>query len=178
MADTALGTTIKNTAWGSLHLSIGATGTNDAMATTFDDLGLIAENGFSFANEAGEEKTLRDINGDLVDFLKRAGTIKINCTLLKPSESTRGKFWEMSKDSTSGEVSVKDTIKNTFFSIKIENKEATGSEGLKAAKCRIFAEAPEWDPDNGWTVPLEITILRAGKTTTDKGTLFVFYDVK
>ena len=171
----ALGTTRATTAWGSTHAFVGATGTGDTIATQWDDLGVISEDGISFELEEGDTVTLRDINGDTIDELRRQPTMRLNVKLNQPSEEIRSKFWSMTEDGTGADrrLKVSNLITSDYFSFKIENVEAVGSETFEAPKCRV-SMSMEWAPDEGYTATLNVTVLRAGKTSTSDGVLFQF----
>ncbi len=162
----ALSTTSKPTAWGSIHAFIGTTGTNDAMAATLYDLGSIKDDDFSIETEEGEVYELKDINGKLLDTLTQEPRLTINCSLIKMSETTMGKFWTVTEDGEGDARKLKVTsmVQNGYMSFQFKNINAVGSETFEAAKCKVSME-PKYEKDKGFSGDLKIEILwpdRAG----------------
>lgn len=171
----ALATERATTAWGSTHVYAGAMGTGETMGTTLDDLGIIAEDGISFELEEGDTITLKDINGDTIDELRKQPTLRLTVKLNQPSEAIRNKFWSMTEEGEGNtrKVVVSNLINNDNFSFKMANVDSIGSETFEAPKCKISMDV-SWAPDEGYTSTITVTILRAGKTSTSEGKLFQF----
>lgn len=148
----ALNQTPRPTAWGSIHVFIGDTGENDAMASEFYDLGSVKDDTFTIETEAGEEYELKDINGKLLDSLKQEPTLNLNFSLIKISEETMGKFWKVSEEGSgdSRKVKVTSMIQNKLLSVKFANVNAIGSETFEAPKCRVSLE-PKYEKDKGFS---------------------------
>lgn len=154
-----LGTTSPATAWGDTHIFMGITPESGEMASSLDDLGSIDEDGLSLETADGTTYTLKDINGKTLDELSLEPELTINFTLVGPSESARGKFWDVEKDETSGMLKVKSLISTKHYSVKFGNPKVTGSETLEAPYCKV-AMKPLWGASKGWTAECSAKILQ------------------
>ena len=164
----ALKNTRSATAWADVNLYIGLTGAEDALTTNWSNLGYISEDGVTIETEDGEENELKDVNGVLLDSMKKEGTLSITFTLINPSEETRGKFWDLEEDGEEGtnrKVWVKSLINSSYYSIALANPKATGSESFVAPKCSVSMK-PTYDATKGFMAEVTCKILtpKSGKT--------------
>lgn len=130
------------------------------------DLGYIAEDGFSVETEDGDTLDLRDINGELLDSLSKAASLTLNITLLKPSEATRGKFWDVD-DTTTGHIRVKELLTTKHYAVGFGNigEGAIGSEAVIAPYVSVTGAHPVYAADTGWTVELTLRVLKGGASS-------------
>ena len=156
----ALSKETPQTMWGEVHLFIGTPGDGDTLATSFEDLGLIDDEGISIETEDGESYELKDINGKLVDKLTKEPTLRITATLLKPTEETRGKFWQMEEEGTgeSRKVWVKSMIASKKYSIKLAVPNRPGTETFEVPLCTV-AMKPTWSKEKGFTAPVTFDVI-------------------
>lgn len=164
----ALDTNRKPTAWGDVHAYLGAMGADEAMATTWDDLGALSPDGFTIETVDGTTYELKDINGKLLDTLKQQPTVNISFGLLAPTEATKGKFWAMSESGTGAarKVAVTSLIQNTKMSFKLANPAAAGSETFEAAKCTVQMSLA-YDATQGWSGNVTISLLWPDRTNAE-----------
>lgn len=136
----ALGTaTPEKTAWGDLHAYIGTPGTGEILATSFDDLGVIDGDGITLETADGTVYSLKDVNGNLIDELSLEPELTVKVPILKPSETVRGKFWDVEETGTgaSRTLDVKSLINNDKKSFKFDNPKAIGSESFLVPTAKI-----------------------------------------
>jgi len=174
----SLSTDTPKTVWQGIHAYVGTMGAGDAMASSWDDLGIIDENALSITTQDGTQYNLLDINGELVDYLENEPVLTINFTLLKPSEATRGKFWTM-EESGSGsnrKVQVKSLLPTSHMSIKFGSASIADAETFEAAKAFIKM-APAWEKAKGFNNPCTAKLIKGatkvlfqfGKTVVGSG---------
>ena len=165
-----LSTDTPKTVWQDIHVYVGAMGASDAMASSWDDLGIIDENALSITTQDGTQYNLLDINGDLVDYLENEPVLTINFTLLKPSEATRGKFWTVEETGTGAtrKLQVKSLLPNSHMSIKFGSASIADAETFEAAKAYIKMN-PAWEKAKGFNNPCTAKLIK-GAT----GVLFQF----
>jgi len=166
----ALSTNRQITAWGDVHAYLGTMGANDAMATSWDDLGALTPDNFSITSNDGQKYELKDINGKLLDTLKQQPTLTITFGLVGPSEATRGKFWSLTEVAAAGDnprvVKVTSLIQNTKMSFKLANPQAYGSETFEAAKCTIAMNL-DYAADKGFSGTVSIELLWPDRTPSE-----------
>lgn len=169
----ALTTTTAATAWGDTHIYLGTPGANGAMASSLDDLGIIDEDGLSLETADGNAIQLKDINGKLIDELTQEPELTVNFTLLKPSEETRGKFWDMEENGTGAtrKVQVKSLVTLQKYSLKFANPKQVGSETFEAPYCSVTMK-PNWSASKGFYAECSAKLING-----DAGYLFSFGEV-
>ncbi len=148
------------TAWGDTHLYLGEPESNGDMSKNLEDLGIIDEDGLTMETADGNALQLKDINGKLIDELTQEPELTLNFTLLKPSEETRGKFWDM-EESGSGDsrkVNVKSLVTLDKYSIKFANPKMAGSETFEAPYCSVTMK-PNWSASKGFYAECSAKIL-------------------
>jgi len=146
-------------------------------ANTYD-LGIIDEDAFDISTEDGDKLELKDINGEVIDRLQKEGTIEVDFTLLKPSESTRGKFWDIvsaGTDGTADHLKVKSLLTAKHYALAFGNvgEDAEGTEAVVFPYCSITA-SPAYAADKGWTAECKATVLKGGATDKEDRYLFDF----
>ena len=166
----ALESKTPETAWGSVHAYLGAVGSNGTMGNILDDLGAIDENALTIETQDGRKYELIDINGDLLDELMKQPKLIINFTLLKPSEVTRSKFWDIEEvgSGDTRKARVKSLVKNSKYSFKFANIEAIGSETFEAPVVKVYMK-PLYEPAKGWKAECSVTLIKG-----EAGYLFDF----
>lgn len=166
----ALTNTNAATAWGDTHIYMGTPEANGGMAKTLEDLGIIDEDGMTMETADGTALQLKDINGKLIDELTQEPELTLNFTLLKPSEETRGKFWDMEESGTGDQrkVNVKSLITLQKYSVKFANPKMVGSETFEAPYCSVTMK-PNWSASKGFYAECSAKILNG-----DAGYLFGF----
>jgi hypothetical protein len=140
------------TAWGTIVMSIAATGALDVMGTPLVSLGTIKEDSMSIASEDGGIMQLFGTGHVLVDELKNEPSVKINATLIGLTNAKQ--FWTMDAVATD---QVKSLIKSGNFSVRFASA-VVGSDTFEAPKC-VISGTPVFSEKEGWTVNVEITIL-------------------
>lgn len=177
-----LATTIPKTSWAfTAHLFIKempsadtVLGLNDfiftddtsKLAADTYDLGYIAEDGFTITTNEGETLEARDINGEVLDRLMKEGNIQIGFNLIKPSEATRGKFWEIvsaGDDGTADHLRVKSILNATHYALAFGNvgPDAVGTEGVIFPYCSVSAN-PTYAANTGWGMECTASALKGG----------------
>lgn len=166
----ALSTDTPKTTWQDIHIWVGTMGAGDAMASSWDDLGIIDENALSITTQDGTQYNLLDINGELVDYLENEPMLTINFTLLKPSEATRGKFWTVEESGTGNarKLQVKSLLPTTHMSIKFGSASIADAETFEAAKAFVKM-SPAFEKAKGFNNPCTAKLIK-GAT----GSLFQF----
>lgn len=159
---TTLSTDTPKTAWGDAHIFVGEETSTGAMPTSVEDLGSIDEDSLSLETADGTVYTLKDINGKTLDEVALEPELTINFTLISPSESTRGKFWDLEKDSASGLLKVKSMIAKKHYALRFGNPTVVGSETLEAPYCKLTMK-PAWAAAKGWTAECSAKILQHPK---------------
>lgn len=158
------------TAWGSVHAYLGTVGSNGTMGNILDDLGAIDENALTIETQDGQKYELTDINGDLLDELMKQPKLIINFTLLKPSEVTRSKFWDIEEvgSGDTRKARVNSLVKNSKYSFKFANIEAIGSETFEAPVVKVYMK-PIYEAAKGWKAECSVTLIKG-----EAGYLFDF----
>ena len=161
MAENVLSTETAETSWGDVHVMMGKPGESGAMSTTLEDLGSIDAEGLSFETTDGAVYQLKDINGKLIDELRQEPDLAINFTLLKPSEATRGKFWDTEVSGTGNDRKqrVKSLITQEKYSLKLANPSVTGSETFEAPCCLVTMK-PAYSSQKGSTAECTARLLK------------------
>lgn len=139
------------TSWGDVHAELG-TPTDGAMATNMEDLGSIDADALTIETADGTVYQLKDINGKLLDELRLEPELTVKFTLLKPSEDTRGKFWDVEEIGTGDarKLRVRSLINNDIKSFSFLNPKAIGSETFEAPSCKISMK-PGFAANKGFT---------------------------
>lgn len=142
------------------------------------DLGIIDEDGFSISTDDGDTLELKDINGVLIDRLVKEGTINVSFTLVKPSESTRGKFWTIQSagdDDTADHLRVSSILTAKHYALAFGNvgEDAAGTEAVVFPYCSITAK-PVYAADKGWTMECTAYVLKGGAADDSDKFLFDF----
>jgi len=165
----SLSTDVPKTVWQNIHIFVGTMGANDAMASSWDDLGSIDANALTITTQDGTVYRLVDINGKLLDILRDEPQLTINFTLLKPTEATRGKFWtvEESGSGNTRKLQVKSLLPTSHMSVKFAST-IVGSETFEAAKAFVSMK-PGWEKAKGFNNPCTAELVM-GQT----GVLFQF----
>lgn len=141
------------TAWGTIVMSVAKTGALDVMGTPLVSLGTIKEDTLAIAPEDGGAMQLFGSGHILVDELKNEPTLKLTCTLIGLTNAKQ--FWTMDTTLT---TAVKSLLSSEDWSVEFKSA-VVGSDTFKAPKCRITG-LPVFSEKEGWTVNLEITILK------------------
>lgn len=157
----SLNTISAETAWGSVHAYLGDVGASGVMGAVLEDLGSIDEDALTIETNDGTKYQLKDINGKLLDELMQEPELKVNFTLLKPSEVVKDKFWSISEIGTGDarKIRVKSLIKNKKYSFKFANTEAVGSETFEAPVTKVYMK-PSYDAKKGFSAQCTITLLK------------------
>lgn len=156
----ALNATTPETSWGEVHLFIGEPGAGDTMSANMEDLGIIDESGITIETSDGESYELKDINGKVHDKLVLEPSLSIIATLLKPSEATRGKFWEMEEEGEGNnrKVWVKSMIPTKKYSVRLAVPNRPNTETFEAPYCSVTMK-PYWSKEKGFTAEVRFDIL-------------------
>lgn len=157
-----LSNTMAATAWGSVHAYLAPTGVDGALplVSAWEDLGAIDEDALSIETTEGTVYQLKDINGKLLDELTQEPEITVNFTLLKPADSTKGKFWEVvEKD---GKLWVKSMVKPDAQAFMFANPAAIGSQTFEAPVAKVNMQ-PGYAAAKGFNNPCKAKILNTGK---------------
>lgn len=149
------------TAWGEVEMSVADTGLADVMGSPLESLGYIKEDSLVIVPEDGGALQLFGSGHVLLDELKNEPTLKVNCTLIGIANATQ--FWTLD----GATQKVQSLINSGNFSIQFAAK-VVGSDTFMAPKCKIYA-TPVYSEKEGWTVNLEITIVKG-----EAGYLFEF----
>lgn len=160
MADEVLKTEVDPTAWGSVHAFLAAATADGAMPTTMGDLGAIDTDALSLEVSDGTVYQLKDINGKILDELKLEPEITVKFTLLKPSEETRGKFWDTEVIGVGAErkFRIKSLISNEKKAFKFANINAIGSETFEVPFCAVDMK-PGYSAQKGYTAECSVKLL-------------------
>lgn len=158
-----LKTTTPESSWGDVHASIGKPEANGAMSKSLSDLGSIDTDALTIETADGTVYQLKDINGKLIDELKLEPELTVKFTLLKPSEATRGKFWdvEVAGEGAARKLRVKSLITNEKFSFMFSNPKAIGSETFEAPYCSMSMKQG-FTAQKGFTAECTAKLLTGG----------------
>lgn len=138
------------TAWGEIEMSVAATGASDVMGTPLVSLGYIKEDSLGIETEAGDKLQLFGTGHVLVDELSSEDILKVSCILIGIDKATQ--FWGMNG------TKLESLVNSADWSVKFAAK-VTGSKTFEAPKTKIKA-TPIFDEKEGWTVNIEITVLK------------------
>lgn len=141
-------------AWSKCKIEIGQTGANDSMAETLTDIGVILNQSSSLEAEAGDTLQAIATGGQVVAEEAQEGTLRLETTLIEPSESlaTLLGIGTVSE----GEITVSTHIVDGNWSVKVTPKNI-GAKGIAAPKCSI-TYAPSWDEEHGNQLTLTFNI--------------------
>lgn len=155
-----LSTAIPETSWGDVHAELGVPGANGAMSANLEDLGSIDTDALTIETADGTVYQLKDINGKLIDELKQEPELTVNFTLLKPSEATRGKFWDTEVIGTGAarKQRIKSLITTKKYSFKFSNPKMIGSETFEAPYCSMSMK-PGYSSQKGFTAVCSAKLL-------------------
>lgn len=135
MADT--GKTIMS--WSQCKIEIGATGANDAMATSLEDIGLVLEDSTSLETDLGTPLEIYSSGHKLVAQEYPQETLTLVTTVIEPDALLTKLGIASAVSGAEGEEEIKTHVVNDFFSVKVTPKHA-GARGIKAPKCKISYE--------------------------------------
>lgn len=159
----------------SIHVYLGEMGAGETLSSTFEDLGIVDVDSLTITTADGTVIELKDINGELIDRIKQQPTITVGFTLLKPSEKTRGKFWEIREAGTGDtrKVQVVSLVQNKPMSLKFANIENVGSETFEAPKCSVSMNLA-YAANKGYTGACSVILMKPQRATAEKPELFQF----
>lgn len=148
-------------AWSKCKIEIGRTGANDAMAESLTDIGVILNQSSSLEAEAGETMQAIATGGEVVAEEAQEGTLRLETTLIEPSEqiSTLLGIGTVSD----GEITVSTHVVDGNWSVKVTPKNI-GAKGIAAPKCSI-AYKPSWSEENGNQLTLSFNIHKTTDAT-------------
>lgn len=140
------------TAWGEIEVKIKVAEVGQTWpATGLTSIGTVLEDSISITKEDGSLYQLKSTGGILVDEMKGEPTFKVNLTLIGIVST----FWTMHGTTTTAVASFSNSTK---YAVSIASK-VQGSKAFAAPYCTITG-TPEFSEKTGWTVPLEITVLK------------------
>jgi len=142
------------------------------------DLGILDEDGFSISTDDGDVLELKDINGTLIDRLQKEGTITPAFTIVKPSEQTRGFFWDIvssGSDEAPDHFKVSSLLTQKHYAIAFGNvgADAEGTEAVVFPYCSVTA-SPVYSADKGWTLECSAYAIKGGAAAAGEKFLFDF----
>ena len=116
-------------AWSKCKIEIGQTGANDTMAETLTDIGVILNQSSSLEAEAGDTLQAIATGGEVVAEEAQEGTLRLETTLIEPSENlaTLLGIGTVSE----GEITVSTHIVDGDWSVKVTPKNI-GAKGIAA----------------------------------------------
>lgn len=128
------------------------------MADSTLDMGCLDEDGFGVDVQDGQELELRDINGNLLDFVSKEPAVNVSFVLLKPNNELKGKFWDIDSD---GKVHSMVNTKRYALAFGNTGKEAIGTEGM-FAPCASVKAVPVYNANKGWTLQCTAKFILGG----------------
>ena len=141
-------------AWSKCKIEIGQTGANDAMAENLTDIGVILNQSSSLEAEAGDTLQAIATGGEVVAEEAQEGTLRLETTLIEPSESLATLLGIGT--ASEGEITVSTHIVDGDWSVKVTPKN-NGAKGIAAPKCSI-TYTPSWDEEHGNQLTLTFNI--------------------
>lgn len=150
--------------WSKCSVEIGATGADDAMASSLTDVGKIKDKSAILEPTQGEVLEGKATGGELVAREETEGGLALTIRVIEPPNSL---FTTLGL----GDVNVEDFDVNTHivsgdFSVQVTPKNV-GAIGIKAPKTQVSFR-PGWSDGEGGYVDLVFTIIKtsAGKWYT------------
>ena len=141
-------------AWSKCKIEIGQTGANDAIAENLTDIGVILNQSSSLEAEAGDTLQAIATGGEVVAEEAQEGTLRLETTLIEPSESLATLLGIGT--ASEGEITVSTHIVDGDWSVKVTPKN-NGAKGIAAPKCSI-TYTPSWDEEHGNQLTLTFNI--------------------
>lgn len=143
--------------WAQCTFEIGATGANDAMASSLTSVGKTKDKTTTLSSEDGEVLEMKASGGETVGREAGEGAYLINTRVIEPADSLYTLLGLGVAGSNTGEYKVKTHIINTNFSVKITPKNV-GARGIKAPKCSVVAK-PGYSEEEGHWLDLTFSVL-------------------
>lgn len=161
-------------AWSKCKVEFGATGDNDAFATTLTDVGKIKDQTTELSANDGDTLTETATGGEVVAMEQLEGTLQLTTTVIEPTPELYQALG-IADAEASGEQKVKTHIVAGDMSVKVTPKNK-GARGIKAPVTRMSV-APSLDEKDGNALKITWNIIKTtgvaptksedGKTETD-----------
>ena len=151
-------------AWSKCKIEIGQMGDNDAMASSFTDVGVILNQSSSLSAEEGDKMQAIATGGEVVAEEPQEGTLVLETTIIEPTPeliALLGLSMELAASPT--EVVVKTHVVEGNWSVKVTPKN-NGAWGIQAPKTTI-TYIPAWSEENGNQAVLRFAILKTTEVT-------------
>ena len=161
-------------AWSKCKIEFGATGDNDAFATSLTDVGKIKNQSTQLTANDGDTLTETATGGEVVAMEQLDGTLQLETTVIEPTPELLQALG-IADAEASGEQKVKTHIVDGDMSVKVTPKNK-GARGIKAPVTRMSV-APSFDEQDGNGLKITWNIIKTtavaptkngdGKTETD-----------
>ena len=151
-------------AWSKCKIEIGQMGDNDAMASSFTDVGVILNQSSSLSAEEGDKMQAIATGGEVVAEEPQEGTLVLETTIIEPTHALLHLLGLTSTaEAGSGETEVTEVpiqthVVNGNWSVKVTPKNQ-GAWGIEAPKTTI-SYIPAWSEENGNQAVLRFSILK------------------
>ena len=154
-------------AWSKCKIEIGKTGANDAMATTFNDVGTILNQSSTLSAEAGDKMQAIATGGEVVAEEPQEGTLTLETTIIEPTAELIALLGlaTITNPATATEMTMKTHVVEGNWSVKVTPK-TNGAWGIQAPK-RSITYLPAWSEENGNQAVLQISILKTTEADTN-----------
>ena len=149
-------------AWSRCKFEIGKTASNDGMATTLTDIGVIKDKSSTLEPSDGESLEMKATGGETVAKETQEGGYSATTRVIEPTKELLvllGLGEEVTAEGAGkGDFNVKTHIVDGDWSLKITPKNV-GAKGIKAPKTNITYK-PGWSEEDGNYADLTFEILK------------------
>lgn len=154
-------------AWSKCKIEFGATGENDAFATSLTDIGKIKNQSTQLTANEGDSLTETASGGEIVAMEQLDGTLQLETTVIEPTPELY-KALGIADAEASGEQKVKTHVVDGDMSVKVTPKNK-GARGIKAPVTRMSV-APTFDEQDGNSLKITWNIVKTTAIAPTKGT--------
>lgn len=153
-------------AWSKCKIEIGKTGDNDALPSSFSDIGTILNQSSSLSAENGDTMQMVATGGEIVAEEEQEGTLQLVTTVIEPESTLHtmlGIAVDPDESDTSGDEIIGTHLIDGDWAVKVTPKNK-GAKGIIAPKCTITYQ-PAWSEENGHQAILTFKIHKTTELT-------------
>lgn len=120
--------------WSKVKIEVGATGANDAMASSLTELKPIKDKSSNLTQDEGDKLEMKATGGEVVGYEEQEGAFKFTTRVIEPDDTF---FTTFGLGTTASNITSMTThIVTTNMSLKVTPKNV-GSKGIEAPKCSV-----------------------------------------
>ena len=143
--------------WSKCTIEIGQTGAADALATTLESIGTIADRSTSLESGDGEVLEMKASGGAVVAKEQSEGEITLNTRIIEPDYAFLATLLDADHDDVEKTLTVRSQLVNAPYSVKLTPKNV-GATGLEIRKANVTYK-DGYSEEEGHYADLTFTVL-------------------